>query len=70
MKCWNRALLDFLLLHSLPPHFDLLADNVQNGNQAGCFRMKFDYGHPVLMFHNGSLDSIIFPAAAGINRYL
>jgi hypothetical protein len=31
------------------PHFDrIIADTVQNGN-AGCFRMKFDYGHPVLM---------------------
>jgi hypothetical protein len=31
--------------------------------------MKFDYGHPVLMFHSGSLDSIIFPAAAGSAIY-
>jgi hypothetical protein len=32
----------------LPPrHFDrIIDDTVQNGNQAGCFRMKFDYRHP------------------------
>jgi hypothetical protein len=62
------------ILHcdSLPPrHFDrIIDDTVQNGNQAGCFRMKFDYRHPVLMISSGSLDSITFPAAAGINRYL
>jgi rSAM/selenodomain-associated transferase 2 len=33
-----------------PPHFDrIINDAVQKGNEAGCFRMKFDYGHPVLM---------------------
>lgn len=32
-----------------PPHFDLaINDAVQKGNQAGCFRLKFDYKHIVL----------------------
>lgn len=42
----------FLHCDSFPPkHFDQIINAaVQKGNQAGCFRMKFDYRHPVLMF--------------------
>jgi rSAM/selenodomain-associated transferase 2 len=50
-KAATGNILYFLHCDSLPPqHFDrIIADTVQNGNQAGCFRMKFDYRHPVLM---------------------
>ena len=50
-KAATGNILYFLHCDSLPPlHFDrIIADTVQNGNQAGCFRMKFDYKHPVLM---------------------
>tara|TARA_R110000868_G_scaffold28816_2_gene107517 strand:- start:517 stop:1209 length:693 start_codon:yes stop_codon:yes gene_type:complete len=43
-------LLYFLHCDSYPPaNFDLLIkEQVKKGNQAGCFRMKFDYAHPVL----------------------
>jgi rSAM/selenodomain-associated transferase 2 len=44
-------ILYFLHCDSFPPKdFDVLIDNqIQKGNQAGCFRMKFDYQHPVLL---------------------
>ena len=50
-KAATGNILYFLHCDSLPPlHFDrIIADTVQNGNRAGCFRMKFDYKHPVLM---------------------
>jgi rSAM/selenodomain-associated transferase 2 len=50
-KAATGNILYFLHCDSLPPrHFDrIIEDTVQNGNQAGCFRMKFDYRHPVLM---------------------
>ena len=40
----------FLHCDSFPPkNFDLyVLEQVQNGNQAGCFRMKFDHSHLVL----------------------
>jgi len=43
-------ILYFLHCDSFPPkNFDLEIQNqIQKGNQAGCFRMKFDYSHPVL----------------------
>lgn len=36
---------------SFPPaHFDrFINDTVQKGNLAACFRLKFDYKHPILM---------------------
>jgi hypothetical protein len=48
-KAATGNILYFLHCDSLPRHFDRIIDTVQNGNQAGCFRMKFDYRHPVLM---------------------
>jgi rSAM/selenodomain-associated transferase 2 len=45
------TILYFLHCDSFPPkNFDLyILEQVQNGNKAGCFRMKFDYSHPVLL---------------------
>lgn len=45
------TILYFLHCDSYPPNnFDLLIlEQVHKGNLAGCFRMKFDYTHPVLM---------------------
>lgn len=50
-KAATGNILYFLHCDSFPPtHFDLIInDVVQKGNQAGCFRIKFDYEHPVLM---------------------
>ena len=50
-KAATGNILYFLHCDSLPPqHFDrIINDAVQKGNLAGCFRMKFDYRHPVLM---------------------
>lgn len=44
-------ILYFLHCDTLPPlHFDqLLVEAVDKGHLAGCFRMKFDYWHPVLL---------------------
>jgi rSAM/selenodomain-associated transferase 2 len=44
-------ILYFLHCDSFPPyHFDRsIIKNVTKGNLAGCFRMKFDYNHPVLV---------------------
>ncbi|WP_432671189.1 TIGR04283 family arsenosugar biosynthesis glycosyltransferase [Flavobacterium sp. SM2513] len=44
-------ILYFLHCDTLPPlHFDqLLVEAVHKGHLAGCFRMKFDYWHPVLL---------------------
>jgi hypothetical protein len=51
-------------------HFDrIIDDTVQNGNQAGCFRMKFDYRHPVLMISQWFTRFNPFPPA-GINRFI
>ena len=49
-KAATGNILYFLHCDSLPPkHFDrIVTDAVQNGNQAGCFRMKFDDSHIVL----------------------
>lgn len=46
----SGTILYFLHCDSFPPkNFDLyILEQVQNANQAGCFRMKFDYSHPVL----------------------
>jgi rSAM/selenodomain-associated transferase 2 len=45
-------ILYFLHADSFPPaHFDLqIVSEVDKGNQAGCFRMKFDTTHPLLKF--------------------
>lgn len=44
-------ILYFLHADTFPPrHFDeLILAKVNEGHQAGCFRMKFDYLHPVLI---------------------
>jgi rSAM/selenodomain-associated transferase 2 len=44
-------ILYFLHADTLPPnHFDkFILQEIQKGNKAGCFRMKFDYPHPVLL---------------------
>lgn len=49
-KIATAEVLYFLHCDSFPPKdFDrLIMDQVQKGNKAGCFRMKFDYQHPVL----------------------
>jgi len=49
-KMARGAILYFLHCDSFPPkNFDLLIQNeVDRGNKAGCFKMQFDYGHPVL----------------------
>lgn len=45
------SILYFLHCDSFPPtDFDLeIIKQVDTGNLAGCFRMKFDYNHPVLL---------------------
>jgi len=45
------SILYFLHCDSFPPkNFDLLIlKEIEKGNLAGCFRMKFDYNHPVLL---------------------
>ena len=45
------TVLYFLHCDSFPPtNFDrIIYNTVQKGKQAGCFRMKFDYKHPVLI---------------------
>lgn len=50
-KMAKGSLLYFLHCDSYPPkHFDrLITEAVDKGNLAGCFRMKFDLVHPVLM---------------------
>jgi hypothetical protein len=61
------------ILHcdSLPSTFDrIIDDTVQNGNQAGCFRMKFDYRHPVLMISQWFTRFNHISCRGGINRYL
>lgn len=49
-KTASGNILYFLHCDSFPPkNFDIyILEQVQNANQAGCFRMKFDYSHPVL----------------------
>ncbi|MBC8755461.1 TIGR04283 family arsenosugar biosynthesis glycosyltransferase [Kordia sp. YSTF-M3] len=44
-------ILYFLHADTFPPkHFDaFILTEVKEGNQAGCFRLKFDYPHPVLL---------------------
>jgi rSAM/selenodomain-associated transferase 2 len=51
-KIATAEVLYFLHCDSFPPkNFDrFIMDQVHNGNKAGCFRMKFDYSHPVLEF--------------------
>ena len=50
-KIATGSFLYFLHCDSFPPKFfDLLIlEQIQKGNLAGCFRMKFDYTHPVLL---------------------
>jgi glycosyltransferase involved in cell wall biosynthesis len=50
-KVATGSILYFLHCDSFPPNnFDLLIlDEVQKSNLAGCFRMKFDFNHPVLI---------------------
>jgi len=45
------SILYFLHADTFPPkHFDdLILKEIKEGNQAGCFRLKFDYPHPVLL---------------------
>lgn len=51
-KIATAEVLYFLHCDSFPPKdFDrFIMDQLQKGNEAGCFRMKFDYSHPVLQF--------------------
>jgi rSAM/selenodomain-associated transferase 2 len=46
------SILYFLHADSFPPNgFDsLIISEVEKGNSAGCFRMKFDSNHPILRF--------------------
>lgn len=50
-KIAKGCILYFLHCDSFPPtYFDLeIIKQVDTGNLAGCFRMKFDYNHPVLL---------------------
>ncbi|CCG53639.1 Probable Glycosyl transferase, group 2 family protein [Flavobacterium indicum GPTSA100-9 = DSM 17447] len=50
-KIAKGTILYFLHCDSFPPKdFDLeIIKHVDKGNLAGCFRMKFDYKHPVLL---------------------
>lgn len=50
-KIAKGEILYFLHCDSFPPKdFDLeIIKEVENGHLAGCFRMKFDYKHPVLL---------------------
>jgi rSAM/selenodomain-associated transferase 2 len=50
-KIAKGSILYFLHCDSFPPiDFDLeIIKQVDTGNLAGCFRMKFDYNHPVLL---------------------
>ena len=50
-KIAKGDILYFLHCDSFPPKdFDfLILESLANGNLAGCFRMKFDYAHPVLL---------------------
>lgn len=50
-KAASGNLFYFLHCDSFPPkNFDLyVLEQVKNGNKAGCFRMKFDHSHPVLL---------------------
>jgi len=47
----TKDVLYFLHADTFPPkHFDaFILQKINEGNQAGCFRMKFDYPHPVLL---------------------
>ncbi len=47
----SGTILYFLHCDSFPPkNFDVaILEKVIKGNTAGCFRMKFDYSHPVLL---------------------
>lgn len=49
-KTASGTIVYFLHCDSFPPkNFDIfILEQVQNANHAGCFRMKFDYSHPVL----------------------
>jgi glycosyltransferase involved in cell wall biosynthesis len=68
-KAATGNILYFLHCDSLPRHFDrIIDDTVQNGNQAGCFRMKFDYRHPVLMISQWTRFNHI--SCRGGDRYL
>jgi len=50
-KVANGTILYFLHCDSFPPkNFDLdIFEHVNKGKLAGCFRMKFDHSHPLLM---------------------
>jgi rSAM/selenodomain-associated transferase 2 len=47
----SGTILYFLHADTFPPkHFDdFILNEIKEGNQAGCFRLKFDYPHPVLL---------------------
>ncbi|MEM6718602.1 MAG: glycosyltransferase family 2 protein [Bacteroidota bacterium] len=47
----SGRILYFLHADTIPPkHFDAyILQELNKGNKAGCFRMKFDYPHPVLL---------------------
>lgn len=49
-KAASGSILYFLHCDSFPPkQFDLdIINQIKSGNKVGCFRMKFDYSHPVL----------------------
>jgi rSAM/selenodomain-associated transferase 2 len=51
-KVSTGSILYFLHADSYPPNgFDsLIISEVEKGNSAGCFRMKFDSNHPILRF--------------------
>jgi rSAM/selenodomain-associated transferase 2 len=50
-KAASGSLLYFLHSDSFPPiKFDLyILEQIQKGNNTGCFRMRFDHPHPVLL---------------------
>jgi rSAM/selenodomain-associated transferase 2 len=50
-KAASGSILYFLHCDSFPPkNFDkYILEQAEKGNKAGCFRMKFDYPHPMLL---------------------
>lgn len=64
-------ILYFLHADSLPPkHFDRsIFDEVSKGNEAGCFKMKFDSNHFWLKFA-GWLTQLPFPSCRGGDQSL
>jgi hypothetical protein len=70
MNAGAKAATGNILYFYIVISFDRIINDTVQKRKSGCFRMKFDYGHPVLMISQWFTRFNHISCRGGINRYL